>query len=73
MRDPKRIERILNLLRAHWRNVPDQRLGQVIINLVGGDNVFYTEDDLLEIALRREVDLLTQIAADVRSGEMEKL
>ena len=73
MRDLKRIDRIINLLRAHWHACPDQRLGQLITNLVAKDNIFYTEDDLFEAALRREVDLLTQIAADVRSGEMEEL
>ena len=33
-RDPDRIPEILGLLETRWKAVPDQRLGQVIINLV---------------------------------------
>ena len=73
MRDPKRIERILNLLRAYWSQNPDLRLGQLITNFAHTDAIFYTEDALFEAELRKSVDVLTQIAADARSNEVERL
>jgi len=33
-RDPDRIPEVLAALEARWREVPDQRLGQILINLV---------------------------------------
>ena len=33
-RDPERIPEVLAALETRWREVPDQRLGQVIVNLV---------------------------------------
>lgn len=33
-RDPDRIPEVLALLEERWRAVPDQRLGQVLVNLV---------------------------------------
>jgi hypothetical protein len=92
MRDVKRIERILNLLRAYWTQYPDLRLGQILGNAtpptppkrwVGADGrkkstlepgfVYNLEDTKLEEWLRKQLDPLTQIAADVRSNEVEKL
>lgn len=34
MRDPARIDRICELLRAAWHESPDQRLGQFVYNLL---------------------------------------
>ena len=53
MRDPKRINRIINKLKMVWETVPDQRLGQLISNLqgVGQQDVFFTEDDAWESAI----------------------
>ncbi len=50
MRDPARIDRVIEKLRALWYATPDQRLGQIIMNLLGpghhaGSTLFYIEDD----------------------------
>lgn len=52
MRDPERIDRICNLLKDTWKQVPDWRLGQLIFNLTGKYDCFYVEDDTLEEALK---------------------
>jgi len=48
MRDPKRIPRILDLLREVWEMVPDWRLGQLVANLHAHVDVFHPEDDKTE-------------------------
>ena len=47
MRDPKRIDRIIEKLREAWKIVPDWRLGQLVSNLQGPgvQDVFFLEDD----------------------------
>lgn len=55
MRDPARIDRIVALLAADWKNNPDQRLGQLIVNVLGvsGETrLFYCEDDEWERRLQ---------------------
>lgn len=47
-RDPARIERIAEKLALAWVAVPDQRLGQLIVNLTGKPDPFNVEDDALE-------------------------
>lgn len=32
MRDPKRIDRVLELLAKYWHAAPDLRLGQIVVN-----------------------------------------
>jgi uncharacterized protein YihD (DUF1040 family) len=56
MRDPKRIDKIINKLRAVWKTNPDLRLGQLIHNIAhdavgNGVDIFFVEDDLMEKAL----------------------
>jgi len=53
MRDPKRIKRILNLIKTAWNRVPDWRLGQLISNISKQNDPFYFEDDKLEEELKR--------------------
>jgi uncharacterized protein YihD (DUF1040 family) len=51
MRDPKRIDRILKLLREIWDECPDLRLGQMIYNATKASknkDIFYLEDNDLE-------------------------
>ena len=57
MRDPKRIDRILAKVRAHWHTYPDLRLTQLICNAcpTRGDP-FYVEDDVLERGLDQWVE-----------------
>lgn len=62
-RDEARIPEVLEALEARWREVPDQRLGQVLINLVRrelapdpadeANRFFSLEDDKLLEMLRQ--------------------
>ena len=47
MRNPKRIDEIIEALRIYWKQYPDLRLGQLIYNLnkSGNRDVFFPEDD----------------------------
>lgn len=50
MRDPERIDRFCDHLKAIWHTVPDLRFGQMISNAFAdiestGRMVFYMEDD----------------------------
>lgn len=60
MRDIERIDRIIEKLREHWHAWPDQRLGQVVSNLMGPGphDVFGPDDDQweawLDVAAGRE-------------------
>jgi hypothetical protein len=55
VRDPSRIDRILEKLGREWKKFPDMRLGQLLFVLMtvwdDGKDVFYYEDDRLERAL----------------------
>ena len=57
MRDPERIDRMIELLRDVWSQVPDWRLTQLVINASDTHHdcgpVFYLEDDELERRLQR--------------------
>ena len=57
MRDPKRIDRVLSVVREIWEKAPDLRLGQIIVgamleNGLDSTGVFYVEDDELEGSLK---------------------
>lgn len=45
MRDPKRIEEILNKIEKLWKKHPDTRFGQLISNIVLDEELYYLEDD----------------------------
>jgi len=47
MRDPRRIQAVLNTLEHYWRRYPDLRLGQIVGNLAQGVDPYYIEDDEL--------------------------
>lgn len=59
MRDPNRIDPLINILRRIMKASPDLRLGQIMVGaaqnygLVGSDNfdVFHIEDDEMQKAL----------------------
>ncbi|MDJ0895763.1 MAG: hypothetical protein QNJ92_11535 [Alphaproteobacteria bacterium] len=63
MRDPERIDEILDLVRQVWLEDPDLRLGQIIVNAVRPRDpcpeIFAAEDG----ALRRG---LTRLLEDLR-------
>jgi hypothetical protein len=64
MRDPQRIDRIIEVLREAWHRFPDLRLNQLIINAsdtpydcdkpheCGLGLVYYIEDDTMEKRLK---------------------
>lgn len=51
VRDPKRIDRILEKLGVFWHKWPDLRLGQILVILTKKSDSFYVEDDIVEAAL----------------------
>lgn len=57
MRDPQRIDRVLNTIREAWVKVPDWRLGQLLVNAVKPSvpcpEIFYIEDSKLERLVTR--------------------
>lgn len=50
MRDPKRINPIIERLRALWLSQPDLRFSQLFINIINttAPDIFYLEDDKFE-------------------------
>ena len=52
MRDPKRIDIILQEISDIWHKYPDLRLGQLIGNVLEGANLYYVEDAGLVAALK---------------------
>ena len=52
MRDPKRIDVILQEISVIWHKYPDMRLGQLIGNVLEGPSLYYVEDDSLVKALK---------------------
>jgi uncharacterized protein YihD (DUF1040 family) len=57
MRDPARINRIIDKLRKAWLTSPDLRLGQLVMTAVAFgqeeqvNDIFYIEDDVTEHGL----------------------
>jgi uncharacterized protein YihD (DUF1040 family) len=51
VRDPKRIETVLSILRAIWLKNPDLRLGQIVVTAARPEQpcpeVFSIEDEVL--------------------------
>ena len=47
MRDPKRIDRILQEISNIWHKYPDMRLGQLICNVLQDPALYYIEDEEL--------------------------
>jgi hypothetical protein len=58
VRDPQRIDRILEKVRILWYTYPDQRLGQLLANYGFGHHTdpFHVEDDGLEAELDKMLD-----------------
>ena len=52
MRDPKRIDVILQEIGTIWHKYPDMRLGQLIGNVLEGPSLYYVEDNSLVKALK---------------------
>lgn len=62
MRDPNRIDPMLQAIAEAWKQCPDLRLGQLIVNAVNpgcpAPEVFYMEDD----ELVRRIEALIEMA-----------
>lgn len=57
MRDPERIDEVLDELEEYWKDHPDLRLGQIIGNIAqesGFDDAYYMEDGTVIRYLERE-------------------
>ena len=59
MRDPNRIDIILNEIRARWTSSPDLRLGQIIVNAVSHNKV--SEITVRDISLIEDDQLLEKL------------
>lgn len=57
MRDPKRIDIVLQQLATLWKATPDLRLGQMILNVMNDVQLYYIED----------VDLISTLEHHYRS------
>lgn len=68
MRDPARIDRIVDQLRRVWYANPDQRLGQLVHNLLG-DRTWVPEDDVTEQILRAVIDRQGDLGAGIDRRE----
>ena len=53
MRDINRIDKILEELKLIWKNVPDLRLGQLLLNVLQDPALYYVEDDQLVDYLKK--------------------
>ena len=51
MRNPERIDNILERLKVVWKENPDLRLGQLMLAVIKMDRLFYIEDEALIQAL----------------------
>lgn len=61
MRDPKRIDRICDLLEDFWKQVPDWRLGQLISNAIEGRSLYFIEDDDMEKLLKSYLKAVLEV------------
>ena len=59
MRNPERIPKVLAELGSIWSEMPDLRLGQLIM-IAGGERTFSMEDEELMQNLREKIFLIDQ-------------
>jgi uncharacterized protein YihD (DUF1040 family) len=66
MRDPQRIDQVIEVLREIWQLQPDLRLGQIVVTAVRPSEpcpeIFNAEDDVLLRGLCNYRQLLSQAA-----------
>lgn len=69
MRDPNRIDLILEKVKKIWKQHPDLRLAQLLINVASPNTLYYIEDEQYVNALSQlyKVDL-----SDVKVEEVKK-
>lgn len=49
MRDPNRIDEMVSDFAAIWKQNPDMRFGQLVVNLLGVDPFYIEDDDIKKI------------------------
>ena len=75
MRDPERIDRMVEVLRQAWHRHPDWRLNQLIINTCNVPyeanlgSVYYVEDDTMEKKLKATANAKPPPNPDSDRGE----
>lgn len=52
MRDICRIDKVLKEVGEVWKQVPDLRLGQLLLNVLQDPALYYVEDDQLVLYLK---------------------
>lgn len=52
MRDMCRIDKVLKEVGEVWKQVPDLRLGQLLLNVLQDPALYYVEDDQLVLYLK---------------------
>ena len=52
MRDIRRIDKVLKEVGEVWKQVPDLRLGQLLLNVLQDPALYYVEDDQLVLYLK---------------------
>ena len=61
MRDPERISKILERIKALWIKNPDLRLGQLICNVISPQYLYEIDDKVLITTLEKIYDQHTTI------------
>ena len=58
MRDPARINKLLELIKQYWHEHPDLRIGQVLFSLTYPctTDIFYVEDDMFIKTLEKKLE-----------------
>ncbi len=56
MRDPNRIDNILAAVGDVWKQYPDLRLGQLLVNVFPSMVIYYVEDEDLVKGVKRFYD-----------------
>ncbi len=69
MRDPKRIEPMLNQLRTTWYANPNMRFGQLLVTATGVKDPFYVEDDKLREKLEAGIQSVDMPETDIERIE----
>ena len=65
MRNPERIRPLCERLADAWKKLPDLRLGQLLVDSLGGKDPFYIEDEDL-------IRMLERFVWETRKGKTEE-
>jgi uncharacterized protein YihD (DUF1040 family) len=72
MRDPKRIDKVLNIIRMFWKQEPDLRLMQLLMNALGPGDPFHVEDDVLVKKLDEYMGIIEGASSDKYAEGMDE-